>query len=73
MKLIRNKQRLIEPAEFLKNVLDYKREARINRKHFTMEHIVGLLREADVKLSQGDNALQICRELGIPEQRGNTS
>jgi transposase-like protein len=37
-------------------------------KRFTAEQIIGLLREADVKLSQGSNVGQICRELGISDQ-----
>jgi putative transposase len=37
-------------------------------KRFTAEQIIGMLREADVKLSQGGNVGQICRELGISDQ-----
>jgi transposase-like protein len=33
-----------------------------------MEQIIGLLREIDVKISQGKNVGQICREIGISEQ-----
>jgi transposase-like protein len=33
-----------------------------------MEQIIGLLREMDVKISQGKNVGQICREIGISEQ-----
>jgi transposase-like protein len=33
-----------------------------------MEQIIGLLREMDVKISQGKNIGQICREIGISEQ-----
>jgi transposase-like protein len=33
-----------------------------------MEQIIGLLREVDVKVSQGKNVGQICREIGIAEQ-----
>jgi transposase-like protein len=33
-----------------------------------MEQIIGLLREVDVKVSQGKNVGQICREIGITEQ-----
>ena len=40
----------------------------MSRKRFTAEQIIGLLREADVKLSQGGNVGQISRELGITEQ-----
>ena len=40
----------------------------MGRKRFTAEQIIGFLREADVKLSQGRNVGQICREMGITEQ-----
>ncbi len=40
----------------------------MSRKRFTAEQIIGLLREADVKLSQGRNVGHICREMGISEQ-----
>ncbi len=40
----------------------------MSRKRFTAEQIIGLLREADVKLSQGRNVGQICRDMGITEQ-----
>ena len=35
----------------------------MSRKRFTPEQIIGILREADVKLSQGKNVGQICREM----------
>jgi transposase-like protein len=38
------------------------------RKRFTAEQIIGLLREADVKLSQGRNIGQLSRDMGITEQ-----
>jgi putative transposase len=44
------------------------KEGRMSRKRFTAEQIIGFLREADVKLSQGRNVGQICREMGITEQ-----
>ncbi|MCX5834920.1 MAG: transposase [Deltaproteobacteria bacterium] len=40
----------------------------MNQKQFTAEGIIVLLQEADVKLSQGRNLAQICREMGITEQ-----
>ena len=40
----------------------------MSRKRFTAEQIIGLLREADVKLSQGKNVGQNSREMGITEQ-----
>lgn len=40
----------------------------MSRKRFTAEQIIGILREADVKLSQGKSVKQLCRELGITEQ-----
>jgi len=33
-----------------------------------MEQIIGLLREVDVKISQGKSVVHICREAGITEQ-----
>ena len=41
---------------------------KMNQKQFTTEQIIVLLQEADVKLSQGRNLAQICREMGITEQ-----
>lgn len=40
----------------------------MGRKRFTAEQITGLLREADVKLTQGRNIGQICRDMGIAGQ-----
>ena len=40
----------------------------MSRKRFTPEQIIGILREADVKLSQGRSVEQLCREMGITEQ-----
>jgi transposase-like protein len=44
------------------------KEGRMSRKRFMVEQIIGLLREAEVKLSQGKHVGQICREMGITEQ-----
>jgi len=38
------------------------------RKRFTPEGIIGMLREAEVRLSQGEKVKGICRGLGITEQ-----
>jgi len=38
------------------------------RKRYTTEQIIGVLREAEVKLSQGETVGVICRGLGISEQ-----
>jgi len=38
------------------------------RKRFTPEQIIGMLREAEVRLSQGEQVEGICRGLGIVEQ-----
>ena len=40
----------------------------MSRKRFTPEQIIGILREADVKLSQGRSVEELCRELSITEQ-----
>jgi transposase-like protein len=44
------------------------KEDKMSRKRFTVEQIIGLLREMDVKVSQGKNIGQVCREKGISEQ-----
>jgi len=38
------------------------------RKRFSPEEIIAMLREADVRLSQGETIGQICRLLGVSEQ-----
>ncbi len=38
------------------------------RKRYTTEQIIGVLREAEVKLNQGETVGVICRGLGISEQ-----
>jgi putative transposase len=38
------------------------------RKRFTPEKIISMLREAEVRLSQGEKVKGICRGLGITEQ-----
>lgn len=38
------------------------------RKRYTPEQIVGMLREAEVRLSQGEKVGEISRSLGISEQ-----
>jgi len=38
------------------------------RKRYTTEQIIGLLREAEVRVSQGEPVGLICRRLGISEQ-----
>ena len=38
------------------------------RKRFTPEQIIGMLREAEVRLSQGEKVKVICRSLGVTEQ-----
>jgi putative transposase len=40
----------------------------MSRKRFAAEQIIGLLREAEVRLSQGRTVGQACREMGITEQ-----
>jgi transposase-like protein len=39
----------------------------MSRKRYTSEQIIGILREAEVKLSGGKTVGQICRETGISE------
>jgi putative transposase len=38
------------------------------RKTYTAEHIIGMLREVDVRLSQGEKVGAICRSLSVSEQ-----
>jgi hypothetical protein len=38
------------------------------RKHFSTEQIIGMLREAEVRLSQGQTIGLICKGFGISEQ-----
>ena len=40
----------------------------MNRKRFTAEQIIGLLREAEVRLSPGRTIGQASRDMGITEQ-----
>ncbi len=37
-------------------------------KNHTVEQIIGKLREAEVRLSQGETVAQVCRSLGVTEQ-----
>lgn len=40
----------------------------MSRKRFTAEQILGMVREAEVRLSQGEKIGLICKSLGISEQ-----
>ena len=40
----------------------------MSRKRYSPEQIIGILREAEVRLSQGHRVGEICRGLGISEQ-----
>ena len=40
----------------------------MTRKRFTPEQIIGILREAEVRLAQGEKVKGICRSFGITEQ-----
>ena len=40
----------------------------MSRKRYTPEKIIGMLREAEVRLSQGRTVGEICRGFGISEQ-----
>ena len=40
----------------------------MSRRRYTPEQIIGLLREAEVRLSQGEKIGKICRALGISKQ-----
>lgn len=40
----------------------------MNRKRFTAEKIIGILREAEVSLAQGKKVGEMCHSLGISEE-----
>ena len=40
----------------------------MSRKRFKPEQIIGMLREAEIKLSQGATVGDVCRGLGVSEQ-----
>jgi len=40
----------------------------MSKKRYKPEQIIGMLREAEVALAQGQTAAQVCRNLGIAEQ-----
>jgi putative transposase len=40
----------------------------MSRKRYTPEQIIGMLREAELRLSQGETVGVICRGLGVSEQ-----
>ena len=40
----------------------------MSRKRYTPEQIIGMLREAEVLLSQGQRTGEVCRHLGVSEQ-----
>jgi putative transposase len=40
----------------------------MKRERFTPEKIIGLLRQAEVELAQGQRVGEVCRSLGISEQ-----
>ena len=40
----------------------------MSRKRFKPEQIIGMLREAEVRLSQGAKVGEVCRRLGVSEQ-----
>jgi len=40
----------------------------MSRKRYTPEQIIGMLREAEVSLAQGEKTGTICRRLGVSEQ-----
>ena len=40
----------------------------MGQKRYTPEKVIGMLRETEVRLSQGEKVKGICRSLGITEQ-----
>lgn len=45
-----------------------KGEMKMAKKRFSAEKIITILRQAEVELSKGKTAPEVCRELGITEQ-----
>jgi putative transposase len=45
-----------------------RKEVRMSRKRYRAEQIIGMLREAEVCLSQRQKVSEVCRGLGITEQ-----
>ena len=45
----------------------------MGRKRYTPEQIIGMLREAEIRLSQGQTVGEICRGFGVSEQSSETS
>ena len=60
----------LDESRFCVSILEFgeRKEVRMARKRFTPEQIVGMLREAEVRLFQGEKVEGICRGLGITEQ-----
>ena len=40
----------------------------MSRRRYTPEQIIGMLREAEIRLSQGQTVGEICRDFGVSEQ-----
>ncbi len=40
----------------------------MGQRRYTTERIISILREVDVKVSQGKSVVKICREIGITDQ-----
>ncbi len=40
----------------------------MSRKRYRAEQIIGMLREAEIRLSQGERVGEICRSFGVSEQ-----
>ena len=40
----------------------------MSRKHYTPEQIIGMLRETDIRLSQGQFVGEVCRGFGVSDQ-----
>lgn len=40
----------------------------MSRKSYKPEQIIGMLREAEIRLSQGETVAEVCRGFGISEQ-----
>jgi transposase-like protein len=48
--------------------LELLKETEMSRRRYTPEQIIGMLREAEIRLSQGQAVGEICRGFGVSEQ-----
>ena len=52
----------------LRDIINITEETIMARKKYTSEQIIGLLREAEVLLSQGHNVQHVAKHIGVTDQ-----